>query len=142
LSTTPHRPHAQTVDLTPVRKIRGSGAQYNWDKCLSRRGDLSLALHREAPDRSCECAAVFDRQQRRIGIVPDALVVRIERSAIGRVGSSEGRHRNSTGISLPLEELIKIGILEDPQSHAHVNHTRDPDRQCCAVLGPSACGTR
>jgi hypothetical protein len=85
-------------------------------------GDFSLTLDREAPDRSCECAVVVvDRKQRAAWVVAYALVVPIERCTVRGVGSGEGRHRDSTGISLPLEDLIEIGVLDHPKPDAHAN---------------------
>ncbi|GAA2149721.1 hypothetical protein GCM10009844_29700 [Nocardioides koreensis] len=59
-----------------------------------------------------------------VGVAADAPVVPVERSTVGRLRSREGRHRDGTRISLPLEELVEIGILELPQPHAHVDHPR------------------
>jgi hypothetical protein len=45
--------------------------------------------------------------------------MRVETRTIRGIGSGEGCHRDSVWISLPLEELIKIGILEHPQHYRH-----------------------
>jgi len=82
-------------------------------------GDFSLALHREAPDRSDASAVVLDRKQRAVRVVAYALVVPIERCPVRGVGSREGRQCDSTGISLPLEDPIEIGVLDRPKSEAH-----------------------
>ena len=43
----------------------------------------------------------------------------IERSAVGGIGSGEGRHLNRIWITFPVEELIKIGIFYEPQQDTH-----------------------
>jgi hypothetical protein len=69
-------------------------------------GELSLASHGEASDRSDERAVGIDREQRAVRVIANALVVPIERNAIGGIGPCDCRHRDSAGISLPLEEPI------------------------------------
>ena len=63
----------------------------------------------------------LDREQRAVRVVAYALVVPIERSTVGGVRSREGRHRDGSGISPPLEDLVEIGVLEPPESDPHAD---------------------
>jgi hypothetical protein len=108
-------------------------SHFDLNKCLEGRrgkppapsrwvdpvGEFSLTLTGEAGDHSGQAAFVIDRTHRHVKIIPYALVMRIELRTVRGVGPGEGRHRNSKWVSLPLKELIKIGILEHTQHHTH-----------------------
>lgn len=51
-------------------------------------------------------------------------MVGIESRTIRGIGSGKGRHRNTMSISLPLKQMIKIGIFEHPQHHARADTLR------------------
>jgi hypothetical protein len=67
--------------------------------------------------------------------------VPIERFTVGGVGSGEGRSRDSAGISLPLEALIEIGVVNDPQADAHANPVGITTDMPCAASKTSPIGT-
>ena len=69
--------------------------------------------------RPGEGAVVLDGEQGAVRVAADALVVLVERRAIRRVGSREGRHRDSTGVLLELEEPLEVGVLDHPEAEAH-----------------------
>jgi hypothetical protein len=126
-------PEQRPRQLDPSERVEGRrGQPPTPTRWVDPVGDLSLPVHREAPDRSHEDAVGVDREQRAVRVVADLSVVSIERFTVGGVGSRERRHRDSTGISLPLEELVEIGVVDDPQADAHAAQRRDRHRQARA----------
>src|SRR6187399_2069572 len=67
-------------------------------------GDLPFSFHREAAYGPHELAVVVDRSQRARRVVADALVVGVERGAVGRIRSRERCHLDRPRIALPDEE--------------------------------------
>ena len=49
----------------------------------------------------------------------DALVVGVERAAIGRIGPRERRHPHGARIALPDEEGVEVAVCECPERYRH-----------------------
>ena len=99
----------------PERPERGGGEPATPLSRVDPEGHLATHLGREAPDRPHEDAVIVDRTDRVVRVVPDAMVVGVERPPVGRVGAGERRHLHRPVVVLPHEKSVQVVVRQGPE---------------------------